>query len=83
MVAGPEFVSEAGKNLLEDYKLRDYKIEPPDLYIGATFAEMKLESGIYCWNMSPEHYAKAAVKILKRNSPGVGRYCRRNASRHS
>ena len=33
VVARPEFESEAGKNMLEDFKLRYNKIEPPDVYI--------------------------------------------------
>ena len=49
------------KRIQEDFKLKDDKIEPPDVYLGATLAKMKLESGKYYWNMSPEQYVKAAV----------------------
>ena len=44
MVSGPKFESEAGKNMLEDLKLMENKIEPPDGYLEATLAKMKLES---------------------------------------
>ena len=55
VVAGPDFGSEAGKNMLEDFKIKDDKIEPPCVYIGVTLAKMKLESGKYCWTISPEN----------------------------
>ena len=45
----------------EDFKLMDRKIEPPDIYIEASLAKIKFESGKYCWNISPEQYVKAAV----------------------
>ena len=49
------------KIIHEDFKLKGDKIEPPDVYTGATLAKMKLDSGNYCWTMSPEQYMKAAV----------------------
>ena len=33
------------KIIQEDFNLKDNKIEPPDVYLGATLAKMKLESG--------------------------------------
>ena len=42
VVSGTKFGSKAGKNMLEDFKLRDNKIEPPDVYLGAPLANMKL-----------------------------------------
>ena len=36
------------KRIQEDFKLKDDKIEPPDVYIGSKLAKMKLESGKYC-----------------------------------
>ena len=33
VVAGPEFGSEAGKNMMEYFKIRDNKIGPPDVYL--------------------------------------------------
>jgi hypothetical protein len=49
------------KRIQEDFKLKDDKIEEPDVYLGATLSKMKLENGKYCWTMSPEQYVKAAV----------------------
>jgi hypothetical protein len=49
------------KRIQEDFKLKDDKIEPPDVYLGATLAKMTLDSGETCWTMSPEQYVKAAV----------------------
>ena len=41
------------KRIQEDLKLKDYKVETPDICLGATIAKMNLESGKYCWTMSP------------------------------
>ena len=49
------------KRVQVDVKLKDYKIEPPDIYLGASLANMKLYSGKYCWSKSPEKYVKVAV----------------------
>ena len=42
VVSSPEFGSEAEKHTLEYFKLRDYKIEPPGVYLGAKLAKIKL-----------------------------------------
>ena len=42
VVDKPEFGSKSGKNMLEDFKLKDNKIEPPDVYLGAKLSKMKL-----------------------------------------
>ena len=44
MVSGTKFGSKSGKNMLEDFKFRYNKIEPPDVYLGATLAKMKVYS---------------------------------------
>ena len=44
VVAGPESGYEAGNNMLEDFKLMDNKIEPPEVCLGAKLAKMKLDS---------------------------------------
>jgi hypothetical protein len=49
------------RRIQSDFKLKDDKIEPPDMYLGASLDKMRLESGKYCWTMSPEKYVKAAV----------------------
>ena len=35
------------KRIQEDFKLKDNKMEPTDVYLGATLTKMKLESGKY------------------------------------
>ena len=49
------------KRIQEDFKLKENKIEPPDVYLGETLDKTKLYSGKYCWTMLPEKYVKAAV----------------------
>ena len=49
------------KRIQEYLRLKDNKIELPDIYLGDTLARMKLDSGNYCWTMSSEQYVKAAV----------------------
>ena len=44
VLGGPEFGSEDGKNMLENFKLRDVNIEPPEVNIGATTTKMKLDN---------------------------------------
>ena len=44
VVARPESGSEVGKNMLEYFKLKYNKIEPPDVYIGSKLAKMKLHT---------------------------------------
>ena len=61
------------KRIQGDCKLKDNKIEPPDVYIGTTHANMKLESGKYCWNMSKEQYVKAAVTDLEEDLSRSGK----------
>ena len=45
----------------DDLNLKDDKIEPPYVYLGATLYNMKLESVKYCWTISTEQYVKATV----------------------
>ena len=66
------------KRFQEYFKLKDYKIENPDVYHGSTVYKMNLESDKYCWTISPKQYVRP--KMLKRTSPGVGRDFPRNAS---
>ena len=53
------------KRIQEDFKLKDDKIEPPDIYIGSILDNMKLKSDKYCWTMSPKQYVKAKVKNVE------------------
>ncbi len=53
------------RRIQEDFKLKDDKIEEPDVYLGATIAKMSLDNGKMCWTMSPEQYVKAAVNNVE------------------
>ena len=56
----------------EDLKLKDDKIKPSNVYIGSILANMKLESGKYCWTMFPEQYVKAAVTNVEEDLAKCG-----------
>ena len=49
------------KRIQENFNIKDDKIEPPDVYLGATIATMKLDSCKYCCTMLIEQYVKVAV----------------------
>ena len=49
------------KRIQEDFNIKDDRIETPEVYLGESITDIKLESGKYCWTMSPEKYVKAAV----------------------
>ena len=61
------------KRIQEDFKLQDDKIEPTDVYLGDTHANMKLESGKYCWTVSPEQYVKAVVTNVEEDLSSSGK----------
>ena len=61
------------KRIQENFKLQDDKIEPTDVYLGDTHANMKLESGKYCWTMSPEQYVKAVVTNVEEDLSSSGK----------
>ena len=61
------------EGVYEDFNLKDNKIEPPDVYLGATLAKMKLDSGKYCWTMSPEQYVKAAITNVEEDLARSGK----------
>ena len=46
------------------FKLKDDKIEPPDIYLGAQLDKMIVD-GIECWTMSAEKYVSASVKNVE------------------
>ena len=48
-------------------------MEPPDVYNGAKISKMKLESGKYCWTMSPEQYVKAGVTNVEEDLARSGK----------
>ncbi len=61
------------KRIQDDFKLKDDKIEEPDVYLGATLAKMTLDNGRTCWTMSPEQYVKAAVINVEEDLAKQGR----------
>ena len=46
------------------FKLKDDRIEPPDMYLGATLSIME-DDGIQGWCMSSDKYVKAAVENVQ------------------
>ena len=46
------------------FKLKDDRIEPPDMYLGATLSIME-DDGIQGWCMSSDKYVKAAVENVE------------------
>ena len=46
------------------FKLKDDRIEPPDMYLGATLSIME-DDGIQGWCMSSDKYIKAAVENVE------------------
>ena len=46
------------------FKLKDDKIEPPDMYLGATLSVME-DAGVQGWCMTSDKYVKAAVENVE------------------
>ena len=46
------------------FKLKDDRIEPPDMYLGATLSTME-DDGVQGWCMTSDKYVKAAVENVK------------------
>ena len=61
------------KEIQDVFKLKDDKIEPPDVYLGATIARMTLADGNTCWTMSPEQYVKSAVNNVEEELAKIGK----------
>ena len=60
--------------LTTTFKLKDDKIEAPDVYLGAGLAKMTVGSGegIECWTMSADKYVDAAVKNVEESLARIG-----------
>ena len=43
------------------FKLKDNKIEPTEIYLGAGLTKMNNETNTECWSVSSDSYCKAAV----------------------
>ena len=53
------------KRIQEYFKLKDDRIEPPDVYLVESLSNMKLESGKYFWTMFTKKYVKAAITNME------------------
>ena len=47
------------------FKLKNDKMEKPEVYLGAELSLMDNEQGIKCWAMSSDKYCAAMVKNIK------------------
>ena len=47
------------------FKLKDYKIEEPKVYLGASLSKMKNQDNKSCWDMLLDTYCQAAVKNVE------------------
>ena len=56
--------ADALKGLQVTFKLKDDKIEVPDIYLGAALGRMQVDSQ-WCWTMSAEKYVSASVKNVE------------------
>ena len=52
------------RSLQGQFKLKDDKIEPPDVYLGAQLGTMEVE-GHHGWFMSSEKYIKSAIQNIE------------------
>ena len=50
--------------LTSTFKLKDDKIEPPEMYLGAQLGKVQVDDA-ECWTMSAEKYVAAAVKSVE------------------
>ncbi|KAI2506381.1 Reverse transcriptase (RNA-dependent DNA polymerase) [Fragilaria crotonensis] len=53
------------------FKLKDDKVEKPEMYLGAELCE-KILNGVECWTMSSEKYVKAAVAAVEAHLDKLG-----------
>jgi hypothetical protein len=61
------------KRIQDNFKLKDDKMEPPDVCLGASISKMNLASSKTCWTMSPELHVKAAVTNVEEDLAKNGR----------
>ena len=66
-----------------EFKLKDKKIEYPEVYLGASLDKMKLESGNCFLTMLPEQHLKAAIISVEEYLARNGKRLPSNASLHS
>ena len=53
--------TETMQGIQRKFKVKDDKIEPPEMYLGAGLTKMTNETNKECWAMSSDNYCKAAV----------------------
>ena len=56
---------DALKGIQTVFKLKDDKMEPPEVYLGAELAKMVTAEGVDVWTMSSDKYCKAAVENVE------------------
>ena len=65
--------------LKSTFKLKDNKVDAPDIYLGAELSQMINEDGDYCWAMSADKYCQAAVnnveQVLRKKSRKLPTRC--------
>ena len=61
------------ERLQDDSKLKEDKIEPPGVSLGATISKIKLDSGKYFWTMLPEQYVKSVVTNIEEDLARSGK----------
>ena len=54
------------------FKLKDDKIEGPDVYLGAQLDKITTDQGIECWTMSAEKYVNASVTNVEEALAKIG-----------
>jgi hypothetical protein len=63
--------ADALKGLQTTFKLKDDKVEVPDIYLGAALGRMQVD-GKWCWTMSAEKYVSESVKNLEEDMAKKG-----------
>lgn len=53
------------EQIQEDFKFKDGKMEPPDVYLGSTL-ENKEFNGVKCWTMASHKYVNAAIENVEK-----------------
>ena len=54
------------------FKMKPGSIGDPDVYLGATFKQMRLANGIVAWASSPSKYVRASVDTVTKYLTNLG-----------
>ena len=71
------------KGIQSTFKLKDYKINEPEDYLGATLEKIILLDGSQFWSMSSAKYIKAECKMSRRHWQNPRRYFQDAVLHHS